>query len=235
VRRFELIQGNQAKFWEVARRGATLTVASGKIGGTPQTRTKQLLDYMAAEQEFDRLIRDKLRRGYVEVQAATVPAPPPAERALRLRALHGEGTLELKGPALRYLVWRLVEVGVLDKQIPAPDLERWSYRASRRLVLEEIPSPGDGAYDDYRAMMLELSAHDREAESGQHTVVGAYKLTEGADWVVTPREAGWLADAARNRVPRRHKITAHQQQWLAEWIAFNERAAQQGGYHVEPM
>ncbi len=234
MRRFELIQGNQAKFWEVARRGATLTVSSGKIGGTPQTRTKQLLDYMAAEQEFDRLIRDKLRRGYVEVHDATVPAPPPTDRAIRLRVLHGDLSLELRPPAVRYLVWRMVEVGVLDKQIPAPDLERWSHRASRRLMLEEVPSPADATYGDYRAMMLELSAHDREAESGQHAVVGAYKLTEGADWIVTPRESGWLADAARNRVPRRHKITAHQEQWLAEWITFNEQAAQQGGYRVEP-
>jgi len=235
VRRFELIQGNQAKFWEVARRGATLTVSSGKIGGSAQTRTKQLLDYMVAEQEFDRLIRDKLRRGYVEVHAATVPIPPSADRAIRLRAMQGDGVLELKPPAVRYLVWRMVEVGVLDKQIPAPDLDRWSHRASRRLMLEEVPSPGDAAHGDFRAMMLELSAHDREAESGQHAVVGAYKLTEGADWVVTPREAGWLADAARNRVPRRHKVTAHQEQWLAEWIAFNEQAAQKGGYQVEPM
>lgn len=83
-------------------------------------------------------------------------------------------------------------------------------------------------------MMLELSAHDREAESGQHGVVGAYKLTSGADWVVTPREAGWLAEAARNRVPRRHKMTAHQEQWIAEWTAFNEDAARHGGYEVEP-
>lgn len=235
MRRFELIQGNQAKYWEVARRGATLTVSLGRIGGAPKTRTKQLLDYMVAEQEFDRLIRDKLRRGYVEVHGATVPEAPAADRAIRLRARKGRATLELKPPAVRYIVWRMVEVGVLDKQLPAPELERWSQRASRRLLLEEVPGPDDPAHDAYRAMMLELSARDRQAESGQHGVVGAYKLTSGADWVVTPREAGWLADAARNRVPRRHKVTAHQDQWMAEWTAFNEDAMKHGGYDVEPI
>jgi predicted DNA-binding WGR domain protein len=233
VRRFEFIQGNQAKFWEVARRGATLTVASGRIGGAPKTRTKQLLDYMAAEQEFDRLIRDKLRRGYVEVHAPTSAEPPPADHALRLRARRGDAVLELPAAAVRYLVWRMVEVGVLDKQLPAPDLERWSYRASRRLLLEELPSPGDPRYDDFRAMMLDLSARDREAESGQHGVVGAYKLRSGGEWVVTAREAGWLADASKNRTPHRHKITTNQEHWLEEWTRFNEGEAGREGYVVE--
>jgi predicted DNA-binding WGR domain protein len=235
VRRFEFIQGNQAKFWEVARRGATLTVASGRIGGAPKSKTKQLLDYMAAEQEFDRLIRDKLRRGYVEVDAASSAERPAADRALRLRARKGDAVLELPAAAVRYLLWRMVEVGVLDKQLPTPNLERWSYRASRRLLLEELPEPGDSGYDAFRAMMLELSLNDREAESGQHGVVGAYKFTSGADWVVTPREAGWLADAAKNRTPHRHKITTNQEHWLAEWMAFNEKEAARAGYTVEPM
>jgi predicted DNA-binding WGR domain protein len=235
VRRFEFIQGNQAKFWEIARRGATLTVASGRIGGAPKSRTKQHLDYMVAEQEFDRLIRDKLRRGYVEVHAPSVVELPPTDRPLRLRALRGDAVLELPAAAVRYLVWRMVEVGALDKQLPAPDLERWSYRASRRLLLEEVPQPGDAQYDAFRGMMLELSLHDREAESGQHAVVGAYKLSGGSDWVVTPREAGWLADAAKNRTPHRHKITTNQEHWLAEWTAFNQGEAGRAGYVVEPL
>ena len=64
MRRFEYIRGNQAKFWEVVRKGAVITTASGKIGKSPKKKTKQHTDYMVAEQEFDRLVR-----------AARVPAP----------------------------------------------------------------------------------------------------------------------------------------------------------------
>jgi predicted DNA-binding WGR domain protein len=233
LRRFEYIEGNQAKFWEVSRRGATLTIASGRIGGTTKTRTKQLVDAMAAEQEFDRLIRDKLRRGYVEVEEASEPEAPMPDRALRLRPIDGSAPLDLKPAATRYLVWRMVEVGAMDKQIEPPNLERWEHRASRRLRLEEVPDRGDPNYEDFRALFFELSEADRARETGQHSVVGSYKLVVGEDWIVTGREAGWLADASRNRPPRRHKLTTNQEQWLDDWIEFHDRVSGTGGYVVE--
>jgi hypothetical protein len=102
-------------------------------------------------------------------------------------------------------------------------------------VLEEVPQPGDPTYDAFRAMMLELSLHDREVGVRPAQRSGAYKLTGGSDWVVTPREAGWLADAAKNRTPHRHKITTNQEHWLAEWTAFNQGEGGAAGYVVESM
>jgi predicted DNA-binding WGR domain protein len=227
-RRFEFIQGNQAKFWSVSRRGATLTVASGRIGGQTKTRTKQLADYMAAEQEFDRLIRDKLRRGYVEVQKPSEPEGPMPDRWLSLVPVDGSAPLELKPAATRYMVWRMVEVGIMDRQTPPPDLSRWAERASRRLRLTEIPESSHPQHGDFRQLFLELSAGDRASELGQHGVVGAYKLAQGSDWIVTGKEAAWLADGARTRTPRRHKIAANAQQWLDDWITFHERVSDTG-------
>lgn len=235
MRRFEYIQGNQAKFWEVTRRGATLTVNSGRIGGPPKSRTKQLADYMAAEQEFDRLIRDKLRRGYVEVVEATTEDTAIPDRHLRLVPTDGGASLELRPGASRYLVWRMIEVGAMDKQTTAPDLERWAQRASRRLRLEEVPQPGDAAYPEYRALFLDLASGDRSQETGQHGIVGAYKFLVGTDWIVTAKEAGWLAEATRNRTPRRHKVGTNQETWLADWAAFHDAAAASGGYRVEAL
>lgn len=232
MRRFEYIQGNQAKFWEVSRKGAVLTISSGKIGGSPKTRTKELQDFMAAEQEFDRLIRDKLRRGYNEVEEPTEPEPPMPDRWLRLEATDGDAALEMNAGATRYVVWRMVEIGVMNKQVDPPDLERWAYRASRRLRLEELPSEDDESWEDFRQMFLDLSESDRAAETGEFGVVGAYKLASGSGWIVTAKEASQLAEASRNRSPKRHKITTNQQKWLDEWIEFNEAAAGQGGYTV---
>ena len=233
MRRFEFIQGNQAKFWEVTRRGASLTVASGRIGGPAKTRTKQLVDYMAAEQEFDRLIRDKLRRGYVEVTVASEPDQAFPDRLLKLRPHDGSAPLDLRPAATRYMIWRMIEVGAMDKQIEPPDLARWAQRASRRLRLEEVPDEDSPAFEEYWTTFLDLSEPDRAAETGQHGVVGAYKFTFGSHWAVTGREAGWLGEAAQNRTPRRHKVTTNQQQWLDEWIAFHHRVAPSGGYTVE--
>jgi predicted DNA-binding WGR domain protein len=233
VRRFEFIQGNQAKFWEVTRRGASLTVSSGRIGGSAKTRTKQLADYMAAEQEFDRLIRDKLRRGYVEVHAPSEPDMSMPDRTLRLRPIDGSAPLDLRPAGTRYVVWRMIEVGAMDKQIEPPDLARWAQRASRRLRLEEVPDEGSPAFNEYWGLFLDLSEPDRASETGQHGVVGSYKFTYGSHWVVTGKEAGWLGEAAQNRTPRRHKVTTNQQQWLDEWIEFHARVAPTGGYTVE--
>ena len=233
MRRFEYVQGNQAKFWEISRRGALLTVGSGRIGGTSKVRNKQLTDYMAAEQEFDRLIRDKLRRGYVEVEAASEPEGPASDRSVRLKSVDGERTLELKAAATRYLTWRMIEVGAMDKQMEPPNLDRWSHRASRRLRLEEVPGAGHPQAAEFRRLFLELAHPDRSAETGQSGVVGAYKLLAGSDWEITARECGWLADATKNRTPRRHKVTANQEQWLADWTEFLEYCAKTGGCTVE--
>ncbi|MEQ1568322.1 MAG: WGR domain-containing protein [Myxococcota bacterium] len=235
MRRFEYIQGNQAKFWEVSRRGSSLTVSSGKIGGTPKTRTKQLSDFMAAEQEFDRLIRDKLRRGYVEVVEASATEIALPERHLRLRPRDGSAAIELKPAAARYLLWRMIEVGAMDRQVEAPDLSRWRERASRRLRLEDNPGPGDPSYAEHRALYLELSDGDRSAETGQHGIVGAFKFLVGSDWIVTAKEAGWLADATSNRTPRRHKIGSNQEAWLAEWSQFHDGPGRAAGYVVESV
>lgn len=229
MRRFEFIEGNQAKFWQIARRGAVVTTVSGKIGTEGKERVKEFPDYMAAEQEFDRLVRDHLRRGYVEVHEASDPLPTLGDRRLLLTRGDGKKSLELKGPATRYLAWRMIEVGVMDRSMPAPDLERWAQRAARRLRLAEVPAEGAAGWDEYHAAFLELSAADRAAESGASGVVGAYKLLEGTHWVLTAKECGILAEGTKNRTPRRHKQGTLHEQWLAEWTTFLEGAAKHGG------
>lgn len=235
VRRFEFIQGNQAKFWEVNRRGETLSIRSGRIGGNPEVKYKTHEDFMAAEREFDRLIRDKIQRGYVEVdpENPSKPEPPMPRRWLELRAMDGDAALDLDPPATDYIVWRMVEVGVMDKQLQPPDTQRWLLRTARRLGLEDIPDEGHPQEDAFWDMYLELSEPDRRRETSQHGVVGAYKLAAWTDWIVTAREANWIAEGASTRSPRRHKPSAAQRQIMEEWIEFNQAAARQGGYKVD--
>lgn len=234
LRRFEYIQGNQAKYWEVDRRGSTIWTWAGKIGGTATPKTKSFEDYMAAEREFDRLIRDKLRRGFEEVEQASDPEEPMPDRELGLHAIEREDLqLHLKPAATRYLVWYLVEVGVMDKQEQPPDLQRWLYRATRRMRMEEIPDDDDPRADEFWDLYMELSEPDRRQESTHHGVVGAYKLAAATDWIVTPKEAATLAEATMSRAPRRHKPSGTQGQWLEEWIEFNQAASAAGGYLVD--
>ena len=68
-RRFEFVAGNSAKFWEVSVAGHEVTVAFGRLGTTGQTQTKSLADSESAQRHAEKLIRQKLGKGYVESAA----------------------------------------------------------------------------------------------------------------------------------------------------------------------
>ena len=68
-RRFEFVGGSSAKFWEITRAGRDVTVRYGRIGTANQTVTKTLTDDTAAVRQADKLIGEKLAKGYVECAA----------------------------------------------------------------------------------------------------------------------------------------------------------------------
>jgi predicted DNA-binding WGR domain protein len=69
-RYFEFVGGSSAKFWEVSVRGCDVTVRFGRLGTSGQTQTKTLDDQAAAQQHAEKLIGQKLEKGYVEKQLA---------------------------------------------------------------------------------------------------------------------------------------------------------------------
>jgi predicted DNA-binding WGR domain protein len=85
MRRFELVEGTSSKFWEIRLEGSAFTVTFGRIGTAGQTQQKSLADAEKAQKEHDKLVAEKLKKGYVEVgaagaalQAAAVSAAAPA-------------------------------------------------------------------------------------------------------------------------------------------------------------
>jgi predicted DNA-binding WGR domain protein len=69
-RYFEFVGGSSAKFWEVAVNGCDVTVRFGRLGTVGQTQTKTLEDAPAANKHAEKLIGQKLEKGYVEKQLA---------------------------------------------------------------------------------------------------------------------------------------------------------------------
>ncbi len=66
-RRFELVDGASAKFWEITLDGNRHQVRYGRIGSDGQTRLKTFPDPEAARQDADKLAAAKQRKGYVAV------------------------------------------------------------------------------------------------------------------------------------------------------------------------
>jgi DNA ligase 1 len=66
ARRFELVEGSSSKFWEIALDGASFTTRYGRIGSKGAVTLKEYTSPEKARAEGEKLIAEKLRKGYVE-------------------------------------------------------------------------------------------------------------------------------------------------------------------------
>jgi len=66
ARRFEFLGGSSRKFWEVSVAGNSFTVRFGRIGTAGQSQTKSFADEDKATREAEKLIAEKVKKGYVE-------------------------------------------------------------------------------------------------------------------------------------------------------------------------
>lgn len=65
-RRFEFVGGSSCKFWEVAIHGNEVAVRFGRIGTDGQTNTKSFADETTAAKHAEKLVREKIGKGYGE-------------------------------------------------------------------------------------------------------------------------------------------------------------------------
>lgn len=86
MRTFEFKDAKSNKFWNIELSGSSFTVTFGRIGTTGQTQTKEFVDKAAAKKEHDKLVAEKLKKGYVETtpkkDEPKKPAKSPDQEAL---------------------------------------------------------------------------------------------------------------------------------------------------------
>lgn len=70
------------KFWAISTHGPVHTVMFGRVGAAGRVRTKRFATDEAAQAASEKLIREKLRRGYVEVAPSNGAKPPTAPPAV---------------------------------------------------------------------------------------------------------------------------------------------------------
>jgi predicted DNA-binding WGR domain protein len=66
VRHFEFVEGKSSKFWEVWVTGSRMTTRYGRIGSEGTMTVKDYPDEAQARRAADKLISEKLGKGYVE-------------------------------------------------------------------------------------------------------------------------------------------------------------------------
>lgn len=67
LRYFELQEGTSSKFWEISLNVNTITTRYGKIGTQGKTTQKDLENPVKAQQEYDKLVKEKTAKGYQEI------------------------------------------------------------------------------------------------------------------------------------------------------------------------
>ncbi|HZY89982.1 MAG TPA: WGR domain-containing protein, partial [Gemmataceae bacterium] len=82
MRTFVYSDGKSNKFWNIDLRGASFTVTFGKVGAKGQTQTKDFPDAAKALKAHDKLVAEKLAKGYVETTAGRPPGPAPLQQSL---------------------------------------------------------------------------------------------------------------------------------------------------------
>jgi predicted DNA-binding WGR domain protein len=75
-RRLEMIEGSSSKFWEVSVEGASFTVTFGRIGTAGLSKTTDCESPAAAQAGADKLVREKLKKGYHEPGGVAAWRPP---------------------------------------------------------------------------------------------------------------------------------------------------------------
>lgn len=87
TRRFELVDGSSSKFWEIALEGTGVTTRYGKIGTAGQSTTKDEGSPEKAQKLYEKLVKEKTGKGYVERGAGAAAAVPAAKKTYRDRFL----------------------------------------------------------------------------------------------------------------------------------------------------
>jgi uncharacterized protein (TIGR02996 family) len=82
MRTFVFTDEKSNKFWNIDLQGTRFTVNFGKVGSRGQTQLKDFPDEEKARKAHDKLVAEKLGKGYVETTAGQSPALSPLQQSL---------------------------------------------------------------------------------------------------------------------------------------------------------
>ncbi len=86
AREFHFQEGSSNKFWTIELGTNSYTVHFGRIGTAGQTQTKEFSSHAAAQAAHDKLVAEKIKKGYKEVTGSAAGTPTPARAVAETRA-----------------------------------------------------------------------------------------------------------------------------------------------------
>lgn len=175
-RRFECVQGSSSKFWEICLEGAQFSVSFGRIGTEGQAQTKTFGSEAKARVEHDKLVREKVAKGYKEVSTELSVSVPPS-------------LVERTEPEHRPL-----------EEVFSPSV-RWNPAARHRLELRrpcaKPPAPTTPAWPTVQAACAAIVPHAAQGVSRAPEDLGKLMERVAASLQDSPRALDVEVEAAR--------------------------------------
>jgi predicted DNA-binding WGR domain protein len=191
--RYELVEGTSSKFWEISLDGTSFTTHWGRIGTAGQSTTKKLASAAEAKKEHDKLVAEKVKKGYKETGASS--APPPAPPKAKKKAAGGaiRADLSVYNEATAFLV---TSASMAGKELDPRDA-KWKKAVEAGDLL-----PVELVQDDsfiIRLVVGELGPEEEEEWVGRiawklRVPDGKLAVAGGFELVMEPVEGGGGSD-----------------------------------------
>ncbi len=96
--RYEFVEGKSSKFWEIDLDGTSFTTTYGRIGTEGQSSLKEYDSEEKAQKEYEKLVAEKVKKGYELVSGNGAPAPAKAQAQAKGAVFDDEGEDEDEAP-----------------------------------------------------------------------------------------------------------------------------------------
>ena len=150
MRTFQYSDAKSHKFWNIDVSGSSFVVTYGKVGTSGQTQTKSFASAQQAQVEADKLIREKLKKGYIE---STPKAASTSAEAFEQALTANPHDLSSASGYADYLYeqgdprgeFMQVQIALEDESLPATARKKLRAREQQLLKKHEKEWVGDWA------------------------------------------------------------------------------------------
>jgi uncharacterized protein (TIGR02996 family) len=141
MRTFVYTDDNSNKFWNIELQGSSFTVTFGKVGSKGQTQRKDFPDEDKARKAHDKLVAEKLGKGYVETTPKPSSAATPLQQSLEDALVENPDDLAAHSASADYLMehgdprgeFIQVQLALEDPRQPATERTRLRKREAALL------------------------------------------------------------------------------------------------------
>lgn len=141
TRTFEFSEGTSNKFWTITLDGRSHSVTFGRIGSAGQTKTAEFASEAEAQKAYEKLIAEKLKKGYTEKNGsgpAASMAPKVVRPAQKVSTSSSASSRTAASPRTAVVEDAPVERVAGPRPVSSPPLQSLTHAVRREIDLDHV-------------------------------------------------------------------------------------------------